>query len=79
MHLNLWDAGAAMQFLVTITEATGFKSTGIKPCSQQTNWTELTCTKLTQLHDALLVTRVTKLIGCRAAACSARSAPRTAV
>ena len=31
--------------------------------------TELTCTKLTQLHDALLVTRVgvTKLIGCRAA------------
>jgi len=41
MHLNLWDAGAAMQFLVTITEATGFKSIGIKPCSQQTNWTEL--------------------------------------
>jgi len=33
------------------------------------NWTELTCTKLTQLHDALLVTRVsvTKLMGCRAA------------
>jgi len=33
------------------------------------NWTEMTCTKLTQLHDALLVTRVsvTKLIGCRAA------------
>jgi len=33
------------------------------------NWTELTCTKLTQLHDELLVTRVsiTKLIGCRAA------------
>ena len=31
------------------------------------NRTELTCTKLTQLHDALLVTRVsvTKLIGCR--------------
>ena len=31
--------------------------------------TKLTCTKLTQLHDALLVTRVsvTKLIGCRAA------------
>jgi len=30
--------------------------------------TELTGTKLTQLHDALLVTRasVTKLIGCRA-------------
>ena len=41
----------------------------IKPCSQQTNWTELNCTKLTQLHDALLVTRVsvTKLIGYRAA------------
>ena len=43
-----------------------------KPCSQyidQLNWTELTCTKLTQLHDALLVARVsvTKLIGCRAA------------
>ena len=31
--------------------------------------TEVTCTKLTQLHDMLLVTRVsvTKLIGCRAA------------
>ena len=31
--------------------------------------TELTCVKLTQLHDALLVTRVsvTKLIDCRAA------------
>jgi len=31
--------------------------------------TEVTCTKLTQLHDTLLVTRVsvTKLIGCRAA------------
>ena len=41
----------------------------LKPCSQQTNWTELTWTKLTQLHDALLVTHVsvTKLIGCRAA------------
>jgi len=33
--------------------------------------TELTCNKLTQLHDALLVTRVsvTKLIGCTAAVC----------
>ena len=32
------------------------------------NWTELTCTKLTQLHNALLATRVdvTNLIGCRA-------------
>jgi len=32
------------------------------------NWTDLTDTKLTQLHDALLVTRVsvTKLIGCSA-------------
>ena len=33
------------------------------------NWTKLTCTKMTLLHDALLVTRVsdTKLIGCRSA------------
>jgi len=33
--------------------------------------TELTCTKLTQLHGALLVTRVsvTTLIGCTAAVC----------
>jgi len=33
------------------------------------NWTELTCTKLTQLHDALLATRVsvTTLMDCRAA------------
>ena len=38
-----------------------------KRCSQQT--AELTCIKLTQLHDALLVTRVsvTKLIGSTAA------------
>ena len=37
--------------------------------STSPNWTELTCTKLTQLHDALLVTSVsvTKLMGCRAA------------
>ena len=27
-------------------------------CSRRPNWTELTCNKLTQLHDALLVTRV---------------------
>jgi len=24
----------------------------LKACSQQINWTELACTKLTQLHDA---------------------------
>ena len=46
----------------------------MKPCSQrrtELNWTELTCSELTQLHDPLLVTRVsvTKLIGCRAAVC----------
>jgi len=38
--------------------------------ADELNWTELTCTKMTQLHDALLVTcvGVTKLIGwCRAA------------
>jgi len=37
--------------------------------ADELNWTELTCTKLTQLHDSLLVTRVgvTQLIGCRAA------------
>jgi len=42
---------------------------GLKPCSQQTNGTELICTELTQFHDALLVTRVsvTKLIGCKTA------------
>jgi len=46
--------------------------------ADELNCTELTCTKLTQLNDALLVTRVssiTKLIGCRAAVQSANSAP----
>ena len=35
--------------------------------ADELNWTELTCTKLTQLHDTLLVTRVgvRKLIGRR--------------
>ena len=34
--------------------------------ADELNWTEVICNKLTQLHDALLVTRVsvTKLIGC---------------
>ena len=37
--------------------------------ADELNWTELTSTKLTQLHHGLLVTHVsvTKLIGCRAA------------
>jgi len=37
--------------------------------ADELNRTEPTCTKLTQLHDTLLVTSVsvTKLIGCRAA------------
>ena len=26
----------------------------LQPCSRQTNWTELTCTKLTHLHDAFI-------------------------
>ena len=45
------------------------KIKSVKDGSQPANWTEwteLTCNKLTQLHDAVLVTRVsvTKLIGC---------------
>ena len=45
---------------------------------QLKNWTELTCNKLTQLHDALLVTRVTvtKLIGCSSRTAVSRTTVR---
>jgi len=40
--------------------------------SQRTNWTELTCIKMTQLHDALLVTRASASRSWLAAVCEHR-------
>ena len=84
MHNFVYLAdGAARNFIVNpISGGRGASPLlGYARCvaSSSVNWalsrrahsrrTELTCTTLTQLHDALLVTRVsvTTLIGCRAA------------
>jgi len=69
-HRNSCPRRCSLPVGVGLYGGVGVQQLRLKPCSQRRtklNYTELTCIELTQLHDALLVTRVsvTKLIGCR--------------